>query len=79
VVKVVREYGNWLAQSQVAKLYIHRYSGAMDQGRPREFCRTRPDQKEITVKGGYFVQEDSATEIGAVVADFVGGLRKESS
>jgi haloalkane dehalogenase len=78
VVKIVSEYGQWLAHSQVPKLYFHTEPGALDHGRQREFCRTWPNQTEVTVKGIHFVQEDSAAEIGAAVADFVRGLRGKS-
>jgi len=78
VVKIVSEYSQWLAQSQVPKLYFHTEPGALDHGRQREFCRTWPNQTEVTVKGIHFVQEDSAAEIGAAVADFVRGLRGKS-
>jgi haloalkane dehalogenase len=76
VVKVVRDYSQWLAQGTVPKLYIHGEPGALDNGRPREFCRKWSNQKEVTVKGVHFLQEDSAAEIGAAVADFVRGLRR---
>lgn len=76
VAKVVKDYGEWLAQSPVPKLYIHAEPGSLDNGRPREFCRTWPNQKEVVVKGIHFIQEDSAAEIGAALADFVRGLRK---
>jgi len=75
VVKVVSEYSQWLAQSQVPKLYFHTEPGALDHGRQREFCRTWPNQTEVTVKGIHFVQEDSPMEIGAAVANFVRTLR----
>lgn len=78
VVKIVSEYGQWLAHSQVPKLYFHTEPGALDHGRQREFCRTWPNQTEVTVKGIHFVQEDSAAEVGAAVADFVRGLREKS-
>jgi haloalkane dehalogenase len=78
VVKVVEQYAGWLAHSPVPKLYIHGEPGALDQGRPRDFCRTWPNQKEISVKGIHFLQEDSAVEIGAAVADFVCSLRENS-
>jgi haloalkane dehalogenase len=76
VVKVVSEYGRWLAQSQVPKLYFHTEPGALDHGRQREFCRTWPNQTEVSVKGIHFVQEDSPIEIGAAVANFVRSLRR---
>ena len=71
VVKIVGDYSQWLAQSQVPKLYFHTEPGALDQGRQREFCRTWPNQTEVTVKGIHFVQEDSPIEIGTAVANFV--------
>jgi haloalkane dehalogenase len=75
VVKIVSEYSQWLAQSQVPKLYFHTEPGALDHGRQREFCSTWPNQTEVTVKGIHFVQEDSPIEIGAAVANFVRTVR----
>ena len=74
--KIVSEYGQWLAHSQVPKLYFHTVPGALDQGRQREFCRSWPNQSEVTVKGIHFVQEDSPTQIGAAAANFVRTLRR---
>jgi haloalkane dehalogenase len=65
VVKIVSDYSQWLAQSEVPKLYFHTEPGALDHGRQCEFCRTSPNQTEVTVKGIHFVQEDSPIEIGA--------------
>jgi haloalkane dehalogenase len=75
VVKVVTEFDNWLRQSQVPKLWIHGDPGAIETAKVRSFCRTWPNQTEVTVKGVHFLQEDSPTEIGAAVADFVRRLR----
>jgi haloalkane dehalogenase len=75
VVKVVIEFGNWLRQSQVPKLWIHGDPGAIETASVRSFCRTWPNQTEVTVKGVHFLQEDSPTEIGAALADFVRRLR----
>src|SRR5262249_7768588 len=75
VVKVETDYASWLAQSPVPKLYIHVEPGALDQGRPREFCRSWSNQKEVTVKGIHFVQEDSPAEIGKALASFGRVLR----
>src|SRR5262249_23901345 len=38
-----------------------------------EFCRTLPNQREITVKGLHHLQEDSPNEIVAAIRDFVVG------
>ncbi|WP_043732975.1 haloalkane dehalogenase [Kutzneria sp. 744] len=71
VVRIVEEYGRWLATSPVPKLFVNADPGALLIGRQREFCRTWPNQTEITVAGSHFVQEDSPDPIGAAVADFV--------
>ena len=76
VVKVVNDYGDWLKQSQVPKLWIHGDPGAVERASVREFCRTWPNQTELTVKGIHYIQEDSPTEIGEALARFVRGLRE---
>ena len=70
VIAIVEDYGAWLATSEIPKLFIDAEPGAILRGRQREFCRSWPNQKEITVKGIHFVQEDSPEEIGRAVADF---------
>jgi haloalkane dehalogenase len=72
VVKIVDEYGRWLAQSPVPKLFVNAEPGSILVGAQREFCRTWPNQREITVKGSHFIQEDSPREIGEAVRAFVG-------
>jgi haloalkane dehalogenase len=78
VVATVTEYAAWLAQSPVPKLFVNAEPGALLKGRPREFCRSWPNQSEVTVKGAHFIQEDSPHEIGIALADFIGGLRGKS-
>lgn len=75
VVKTVSDYAAWLANSDVAKLFINADPGSILVGQQREFCRTWPNQTEVTVTGTHFIQEDSPDEIGAAVAEFVGKLR----
>jgi haloalkane dehalogenase len=75
VVKVVEDYGAWLAASDVPKLFLSASPGAITTGRIAEVCRAWPNQTEVTVAGSHFIQEDSAEEIGAAIADFVRGLR----
>jgi haloalkane dehalogenase len=74
VVEIVRSYGEWLAASDVPKLFINGDPGAILIGRQREFCRSWPNQKEITVKGIHFIQEDSGDEIGAAIAEWLHGI-----
>ena len=75
VAEVVAEYGNWLKQSDVPKLWIHGNPGAVENDSMRKFCGTWPNQTEITVKGKHFLQEDSPLEIGLATAEFVKNLR----
>jgi haloalkane dehalogenase len=71
VVSIVDDYSGWLAQSDVPKLFVNAEPGSIVTGSRREFCRTWPNQEEVTVRGAHFVQEDSPHEIGEAVATFV--------
>ena len=76
VVKIADDYSKWLASSDdVPKLFINADPGSILIGRQREFCRGWPNQREITVKGTHFIQEDSPQEIGEAVAAFVKEVR----
>ncbi len=66
--EIVSSYGEWLASSDVPKLFINADPGTILIGRQREFCRTWPNQTEVTVPGIHFIQEDSADEIGTAIA-----------
>ena len=74
VVRIVSEYAEWLAASDVPKLFINAEPGAILTGPQREFCRTWANQQEVTVKGIHFIQEDSPAEIGRAIAGWYGGL-----
>jgi haloalkane dehalogenase len=73
VTSIVRAYGKWLSESPLPKLFIAGDPGAVNTAGSavREFCRTWPNQKEVTVKGRHFLQEDSPAEIGAALRQFV--------
>src|SRR5215211_6330240 len=71
VVSIVDDYSKWLAQSDVPKLFVNAEPGVILTGSQREFCRTWPNQEEVTVRGAHFVQEDSPHEIGEAVDTFV--------
>jgi haloalkane dehalogenase len=71
VVEIVDRYAKWLATSPVPKFFINADPGAILIGAQREFCRSWPNQQEVTVKGSHFVQEDSPVEIGQAIASFV--------
>jgi haloalkane dehalogenase len=68
---IVAEYGAWLAGAPLPKLFINADPGAILIGKQRDFCRTWPNQTELTVKGVHFVQEDSPDEIGRGIADWL--------
>src|SRR5262245_5530157 len=74
VCDIVASYGAWLATSPIPKLFVNADPGAILIGKQREFCRTWPNQTEVTVKGVHFVQEDSPDEIGLAVADWLRAL-----
>src|SRR6266480_3297881 len=74
VVEIVERYGAWLAKSQIPKLFINADPGAMIVGRARDFCRTWANQREVTVQGIHFIQEDAPAEIGAALRHFLKDL-----
>jgi haloalkane dehalogenase len=71
VVALVGAYAAWLAASPLPKLFVNADPGSILTGAQREFCRTWPNQDEVTVRGTHFLQEDSPDEIGRAVAAFV--------
>jgi haloalkane dehalogenase len=71
VVRLVEAYARWLSSSPIPKLFIDAEPGGFLIGAQREFCRTWPNQHEITVKGAHFVQEEMPKEIGEAIASFV--------
>lgn len=68
VVADVQAYADWLATSPVPKLFVNAEPGSILVGAQREFCRSWPNQREITVPGLHFVQEDSGDAIGRAIA-----------
>ena len=71
VVAIAQAYADWLSGAEVPKLFINAEPGALVTGATRDFCRAWPNQTEVTVKGSHFIQEDSAAEIGAALADWL--------
>jgi len=71
IVRMVMEYGEFMAQSRIPKLFINADPGSILVGPQREFCRSWPNQTEVTVKGLHFIQEDSPAEIGQAVASWL--------
>ncbi|MBA2764476.1 MAG: haloalkane dehalogenase [Thermoleophilaceae bacterium] len=73
--EIVAAYAEWLPKAPgIPKLFVNAEPGAILRGAAREFCRTWPDQQEVTVPGLHFVQEDSGPEIGRAIASWLGSL-----
>lgn len=76
VVATVARYAGWLAGSNIPKLFINADPGVILTGAQREFCRTWPNQDEITVEGSHFIQEDSPAVIGRAIAAFLSRIKR---
>ncbi|MCO4812715.1 MAG: haloalkane dehalogenase [Gammaproteobacteria bacterium] len=74
VAAIAERYSEWLAGSDVPKLFINAEPGAILVGRQREFCRQFKNQTEVTVAGSHFIQEDSPEEIATAIADWLDQL-----
>ena len=71
VVAIAAAYSQWLATSDLPKLFVNADPGAILIGVLREFCRTWPNQTEVTVAGSHFIQEDSGAAIGQAIAQWI--------
>jgi haloalkane dehalogenase len=79
VAEIVADYSNWLATSQVPKLFVKAEPGALLAGGANlETARSWPAQTEVKVRGVHFVQEDSPDEIGRAVAGWMQLLADEA-
>ena len=68
----MRDYSEWLSTSSLPKLFIKGEPGAiLSEGPIVEFCRAWPQQKEVTVPGIHYLQEDSPDAIGQAIADWL--------
>ncbi len=74
VVEIVGEYSEWLAQSDVPKLFINAEPGALIVGKARDLVRSWPDVTEVTVPGIHFIQEDSPDLIGQAIESWLVGI-----
>lgn len=72
--EIAAAYSQWLAESDVPRFFVNADPGTILTGRAREFCRTWPNQREITVPGIHFIQEDSGIIIGRALSDWLDQL-----
>ncbi len=70
VVQIVQAYDAWLQTSETPKLMISATPGGILNGDMLEFARSWPNQREVTVEGIHFVQEDSPRAIGEAIAEW---------
>jgi haloalkane dehalogenase len=75
VTAIVSAYADWLATSNIPKLFVKAEPGALlAAGANLDAVRAWPAQTEVTVAGVHFVQEDSPDEIGHAIADWMRAL-----
>lgn len=71
-VQLVTSYSDWLAASDVPKLFVRVNPGAIIQAGPLlEFVRGFKNQKEVSVFGSHFVQEISPDAIGRALSEWM--------
>lgn len=67
-------YGEFHRTSAMPKLFINADPGSILVGPARDYCRRWNNQREVTVPGLHFLQEDSADQIAAAIRDFAATL-----
>jgi haloalkane dehalogenase len=71
VVQIAEGYAEWMAGNDIPKLFVNAEPGAILVGAVREFCRSWKNQREVTVPGSHFIQEDSGPLIGRAIAEWM--------
>lgn len=71
IAAIARDYASWLTASAVPKLFVNAEPGSILIGAQREWCRSLPNQTEVTVAGTHFIPEAAPDAIGQAVARFV--------
>lgn len=71
--EILQRYSEWLLNSSnLPKLLVHAIPGAIFANREQlEFARSLPNQREVTVYGGHYLQEVSGPAIGRAIADWL--------
>ena len=74
---IAEDYGQAMATSEVPKLLVLGRPGSIltEDSPQTQLVRSWPNQREVTVDGLQFVQEDSPGAIGAALRDFVTEVR----
>ena len=74
MVETVTRFSTFMSQTDVPKLFINADPGSILVGAQRELVRAWPNQREVTVPGIHFIQEDSGREIGLAIGEFLDSL-----
>ena len=71
IVAISSAYAEFMSNSPIPKLFINADPGSILVGAQREKARLWPNQTEVTVKGGHFIQETSPDTIGRHIRNFL--------
>ncbi|MEU2348372.1 haloalkane dehalogenase [Modestobacter sp. NPDC049651] len=71
---IVARYQQFLAHSDVPKLFVDADPGSVLVGRMRKAVRRWPSLTEVTVPAGHLVPEDAPDELGRALAGWIGAL-----
>jgi haloalkane dehalogenase len=71
MVTIAKEYADFMLKTSIPKLFVNANPGSILVGNQREKARQWNNQREVTVKGGHFIQEVSPDEIGRHLANFI--------
>jgi haloalkane dehalogenase len=71
---IVQDYAHWMETSDTPKLFINGDPGAVIFGNLRDYCRTWKNQREVTVRGRHYLQEDSPREIGQAIVAWLASI-----
>ena len=74
VVAIVVEYNQWLSKTEIPKFFVAAEPCALITGFLIGMRKSWPNTTDITVAGTHFIQERSADEIGAGIANWYAGL-----
>ena len=69
--EIATNYASFMASATFPKFFVNAEPGTILRGPQREACRAWPNQREITVPGIHFIQEDSADLIGSALAGWL--------
>ena len=76
MVELVAANEAFMRDAPFPKVFVNADPGSILVGPARETCRAWTNQREVTVPGSHFIQEDSPAEIGRAVRDLLSEIGK---